>query len=165
MNINVEIACDNKKWDKHQEINAEKVQDVLIEILNRYKNLSKIQEIELSILLTDNKAMSSLNKEFRNNDKATNVLSFADTEIDWRKILEFKPNTDYMYLGDIAFGYDITLKEAQDKDWKFIDYFTHLLIHAILHLLGYDHEEEVAAEAMEQLEINVLKKFNIPSPY
>jgi probable rRNA maturation factor len=165
MNINVEIARDNKKWAEHKRINRKTIAAIASEVLSRYENLSKIQEIELSILLTDDESMKKLNKEFRNKDKVTNVLSFPDTVIDWKHIQEFKPNEDYMYLGDVAFGYEITLQEAGDKGWEFTGYFTHLLVHSLLHLIGYDHEEQEEAEVMEKLETDILRKLGITSPY
>lgn len=165
MNINVEIARENKKWAAHKKINVKKIANITSEVLSRYENFFQIQEVELSILLTDNEKMHDLNKKFRDKDSATNVLSFSDTELDWRHIHEFKPNKDYMYLGDVAFGYEIIFQEASDKDWEFTDYFTHLLVHAVLHLIGYDHEDIAEAKVMEELEIDILHKLGIPSPY
>ena len=166
MNITVEIACDDNKWlDYKDEINKIKIAKVVTEILNRYDNLKKIKNVELSILLTDHTKMKLLNSQFRNKDRATNVLSFPDLEINWHSILEFKPDLQYMYLGDIAFGYDIIVNEARDSGKNFLDHFTHLLVHAILHLIGYDHDSDEAAEVMEALEVDILKQFSIDSPY
>lgn len=165
MDINVEIARENKKWADHKKINRKKIADITREVLGRYKNLSTIQEVEISILFTGDERMRELNNEFRNKDKATNVLSFPDSAIDWQHILEFKPNEDYMYLGDVAFGYEIICQEAKDKGWEFVDYFTHLLVHALLHLIGYDHMEQEDAKVMEKLEIEILRKLGIASPY
>ena len=109
--------------------------------------------------------MQSLNNEFRNKDKATNVLSFSDIEIGWRKIVEFIPDSDYMYLGDIAFGYEVIVLEAKNKLISFQDHFKHLVIHAILHLIGYDHIKDEDAQAMESLEIQILEGIGIKSPY
>ena len=124
-----------------------------------------MKEFELSILLAGNKQMQSLNGKFRKKDKATNVLSFPDVEIDWRKIVEFTPDNDYMYLGDIAFGYEVIALEAKNKLISFQDHFKHLVIHAILHLIGYDHIKDDDAEAMESIEIEILEAISIKSPY
>ena len=165
MKVNVEIACDDDSWNKHTEINPKTIAKVVLEILGRYPNLSVIKKVELSILLTNNERMKQLNNDFRGQDKATNVLSFQDMDINWCNILDFKPEINYTYLGDIAFGYDIISLEAKDKGWTFYNYFTHLLVHGIMHLIGYDHLHDAEAEVMEQVEIAILKKFNIISPY
>lgn len=165
MNITIEIAKESDKWDRYPEIKEKLFSEISFTVLSRYKNFSKVKEFELSILLTDNKQMQSLNKEFRKKNKATNVLSFPDIEIDWRKIIEFVPDSNYMYLGDIAFGYEIIALEAKNKLISFQDHFKHLLIHAILHLIGYDHIIEEDAKAMEAIEIEILETLEINSPY
>ncbi|MDP4708691.1 MAG: rRNA maturation RNase YbeY [Rickettsiaceae bacterium] len=165
MNIIVEIAQEYKDWEQCSELTPEYFAKVVERIFLRYPNFSKVQEVELSILLTEDKKIKLLNNEFRGKDKATNVLSFPDTEIDWRRIVEFKVNSEYMYLGDIAFSYQVIKEESLSKSIDFQDYFKHLLIHAILHLLGYDHMHDEEAEAMEAMEIEILDSFGIKSPY
>ena len=166
MNITIEIAKESNDWDKYPEINEKLFSDVTSIVLSRYPNLSSpALEIELSILLTNDAHMQLLNGEFRNKDKTTNVLSFPDIEIDWRNIVEFIPDNNYMYLGDIAFSCNVVAMEALEKSIDFQDHFKHLLIHALLHLIGYDHEEEDDAIVMESLEIEILKSMGIKSPY
>lgn len=165
MNIKVEIASELDDWNLLKGINIALISDITKNIINRYKNLKIVKEIELSVLLTSDKKMLSLNSEFRGVEKSTNVLSFQDLEINWRHLLEFKPDADYMYLGDIAFGYETIKKEAKEKQISFEDHFKHLLIHAILHLIGYDHIEDEEAQIMEALEIEILSNYNIKSPY
>jgi probable rRNA maturation factor len=70
-----------------------------------------------------------------------------------------------MYLGDIAFSYQVIKEEALLKSIDFQDYFKHLLIHAILHLIGYNHENDEEAQIMETIEIEILDSFGIESPY
>lgn len=165
MNITVEIAFESDKWDRYSEINEQLFSQLTQMVLSRYPNLSAIKEIELSILLTDNAHMKLLNSEFRDKDKPTNVLSFPDVEIDWRNIVEFVPDSSYMYLGDIAFAHEIIIEEAQDKSIDFYDHFKHLTLHALLHLIGYDHIDDDDADAMESLEIEILESMGIKSPY
>ncbi|GAB4168462.1 MAG: rRNA maturation RNase YbeY [Rickettsiaceae bacterium] len=165
MNIVVEIAVNSKKWQEYTGLDATLFAEIASRILSQYPNFSKVKEFELSILLTDDASMAALNKKFRGKDKATNVLSFPDVYIDWRKIVEFVPDNDYMYLGDIAFGYQTIKVEAEEKSISFQDHFKHLAIHAILHLIGYDHVTEDEAEVMENIEIKVLNTFGIKSPY
>ena len=165
MNITIEIAKERGDWDSVKSVNSDMMASILQNIMNRYDNFRVVKEIEVSILFTDNEGITSLNAEFRNVKKPTNVLSFPDLDINWRQLLEFKPNPDYMYLGDIAFGYEKIKQEAEEKSIKFVDHFKHLFIHAILHLIGYDHNDDEEAEIMESLEVEILKDYNIASPY
>ena len=165
MNIIVEIAKELDEWDNYPEIDERLFSEIASMVLSRYQNFSVVKEFELSILLAGNKQMQSLNDKFRKKDKATNVLSFPDVEIDWRKIVEFTPDSDYMYLGDIAFGYEVIALEAKNKLISFQDHFKHLVIHAILHLIGYDHIKDDDAEAMESIEMEILEIIGIKSPY
>lgn len=165
MKITVEIAKEADIWQQHDEITSEYFSDIIQKILSRYPNFSRVNDIELSVLLTDNAKMQALNHEFRKKNKPTNVLSFQDLEINWRNIVEFKPDGDYIYLGDIAFGHQIIVEEAKNKAISFEDHFKHLTIHAILHLIGYDHNTEEEAEIMESLETEILEEFGISSPY
>ena len=165
MNIIVEIAQESDEWDNVPYVDESLFSEIASIVLARYPNFSKVKELELSILLTGARQMQSLNNEFRNKDKATNVLSFPDIEIGWRKIVEFIPDSGYMYLGDIAFGYEVIALEAKNKLISFQDHFKHLVIHAILHLIGYDHIKDKDAQAMESLEIQILECIGIKSPY
>lgn len=165
MKVNIEIIKAYQNWKSHNFINKKFVKKIVTTILNQYQNLTKVAEFEVAILLTNNDEMLRLNKQFRNKTKATNVLSFPDIELDFRHLLEFTPDLDYMYLGDIAFGYEIIENEAMSQGKTFEDHFTHLLIHSILHLIGFDHQDDEEANIMESLEITLLKDFAIASPY
>ena len=165
MNVIVEIAHDSADWDKYPEFNSEYFAEIAVNILSKYPNFAKVAEFELSILLTNAVKMQSLNKEFRQKDKETNVLSFPDLDINWRRIVEFSVNPEYMYLGDVAFGFEVIAKEAELKSISLQHHFKHLVVHAILHLIGYDHVKEKEAEVMEALEIEILKSFGVDSPY
>ena len=98
---------------------------------------------EVSILVCDDKTIRKLNKEYRKQDKATNVLSFE--------------TGDEEMLGDIIISVPTVIKEAEELDIDFDKHFQHLVLHGFLHLLGYDHIEEEDAVVMETLEEKVLK--------
>lgn len=166
MKFTIEIAQDIQDWKTHKEINTKLFTQVIKKILGKYPNLNAIKNVELSILLTNDAKIKELNKEFRNKNATTNVLSFPDLEIDYRKIHQFQPDDlAYLYLGDIAFSLDTITKEAEEKNIEFLQHFKHLLVHSILHLLGFDHQNDEEAEIMETLEVEFLKEFDIKSPY
>lgn len=165
MKINIEIIRTCQEWKNHKFINKLLVKKVVCAILSKYKNFKGVARFELAILLTDNNEMLNLNSQFCGKGKATNVLSFPDIELDFRHLLEFTPNLDYMYLGDIAFGYEIIHSEAISQNKSFGNHFMHLLVHSILHLLGFDHQDDEEADIMENLEVEILKDFAIASPY
>lgn len=165
MKIIIEIAKDCSSWSEHKEINKNLMKALTVNVMNRFANLKPVKEFELSVLLTNDRGMLKLNDEFRDVPKATNVLSFPDIQLNWQRLLEFKPNLNYMYLGDVAFGYEIVKKEAIDQSKTLLQHYTHLFVHSILHLIGFDHKNDSDAVAMENLEIEVLKDFAISSPY
>jgi probable rRNA maturation factor len=105
----------------------------------------------LTILLSNDKKLHALNVSFRGKDKPTNVLSF--------------PARRDAYLGDVAIAYGVTAKEAREQKKSFADHATHLTVHGVLHLLGYDHETARAARIMEPLETSILDELGIADPY
>lgn len=113
---------------------------------------------ETAILLTDDATVRSLNRQYRGIDKATNVLSFADDE-------PAAGGPAHARLGDIALALDTLRTEAADSGISLDDHLCHLIVHGMLHLLGYDHESVAEAESMENLEVEVLATMGIGSPY
>jgi probable rRNA maturation factor len=105
-----------------------------------------------TILLTDDAKLQTLNLDFRGKDKPTNVLSFPARETG-------------PYLGDIAVAFGVTAREAKDAAKPFAAHATHLVVHGVLHLLGYDHERASEARIMELLEIAILAELDIANPY
>ena len=165
MKFVVEIAVDLDDWHKHTVgINEILFNSILSKILLRYPNFAIVKSLELSILLTSDATMATLNKEFRGQDKATNVLSFPDMEMNWRQLDEFVPDVNY-YLGDIAFGYETLKREAQERSISIYEHFKHLTVHSVLHLLGYDHQTDEDANIMESIEIEILEDLGVKSPY
>lgn len=108
---------------------------------------------ELSLLLTDDASVRALNARWRGVDKATNVLSFPQE----------LPGSSL--LGDVVLALETLRDEARDGGVPFEHHLSHLLLHGILHLLGYDHEEERDADTMEALEIAILRRLGIGNPY
>lgn len=119
----------------------------------------------MCLLLTNDNKLKELNKKFRDKDRPTNVLSFPDIDYNDTIALEKVIQEDYLYLGDIAFAYETIMEESQLQNKTFLNHFTHLLVHSLLHLLGYDHIKQKDAEIMEKVEVDILKQFGIKNPY
>ena len=126
--------------------------------------LSRNFLLEVSVKLSDDSEVHSLNKAYRGKDKPTNVLSFPQIQPD---LLDTLANTDdgEALLGDIILAYETCREEASAKDVAFSDHVSHLIVHGSLHLLGYDHENEIEAGVMENCEINALATLGIANPY
>lgn len=121
------------------------------------------KELSFNLCLSNDQEIHALNKEFRGKDKPTNVLSFAN--IDDEEFETYTKHSQRIEMGDIIIALETMQHEAEEKHISLHDHFCHLLIHGILHLLGYDHIEDDEAECMENLEIEILRLLNINNPY
>ncbi len=118
---------------------------------------------EVSLVLADDEFVAGLNKQYRDHEGPTNVLSFAAHEgVD--NLMDMPDGMPVM-LGDIIIAYDTTAREARQSGASFEDHFRHLVVHGMLHLLDYDHISDEDAAIMEPLETLVLAKLGICDPY
>lgn len=155
MQLRFDLIVNYSPWKTQQEINKRYIRKVLSKAMNIIALDATC--VELAILLTDDDSIKELNSRYRQKDKATNVLSFPAADM--------PGDTDQMlYLGDIVFAYQTILNESLD-DTTFLDHFTHLLVHGLLHLLGYTHDDEEQATIMEGLETKILQTLSIRDPY
>ncbi|MDA0902104.1 MAG: rRNA maturation RNase YbeY [Proteobacteria bacterium] len=164
MSVNVEIAIEETLWKQEDKAIAQKLEDLISKILpetDLAKYIDNDDELEISILLTNDQAIQKLNHTYRQKDKATNVLSFP-TFNDEGQGIEVE---GFVPLGDIVLSYETIKKEALEQNKSFINHLSHLVVHSILHLIGYDHIDDQEAENMEKLEIKILKKLDIDNPY
>jgi probable rRNA maturation factor len=113
---------------------------------------------ELAIVLSNDSAIRTLNRDWRGKNAPTNVLSFPAAA-------PGKGRSASPYIGDIIIAYQTTAREAVAEGKPFNHHLTHLAIHGYLHLLGYDHENDRDAEKMERLERKILKRLAVPDPY
>ncbi|WP_317057565.1 rRNA maturation RNase YbeY [Roseovarius rhodophyticola] len=126
------------------------------------------QGFEISLLACDDTRIAALNEDFRDKPQPTNVLSWPSAERGAAVDGATPPAPDPAQeaeLGDIAIAYDTCLREAEAAGRPMADHVTHLLVHGILHLLGYDHERDLDATLMERLEVEILGKLGLPDPY
>ena len=114
------------------------------------------QHFELTIRVVGLKESQSLNAQFRNKDKPTNVLSFPS---------DLPEGIDIPLLGDLVVCAPVVEAEAREQNKSLGAHWAHMVVHGTLHLLGYDHEDESEAEAMESLETQILNALNFPAPY
>ncbi len=145
--LEIDILREDKRWNI---LSDETIHTCVDHI---FKHLSQKQSYEISILLADDVKIQQLNKTYRGKDKPTNVLSFPAEE------------DNAGMLGDVILAYDTIQRESAEQNKTFEDHCKHLLVHGILHLLGYDHEEDAEAEEMENTEITILKTLGVKNPY
>ena len=115
-----------------------------------------IEKTSACVRIVDELEAKNLNKQFRQIDKATNVLSFP---------AKLPSEIEFNFLGDIVICASIVSRETQRQGKQLTGHWAHLLVHGLLHLQGYDHQNDSEAGEMEALEIEILQKLNIPNPY
>lgn len=121
--------------------------------------------VEVSVVLTDDAAQRALNRDWRGKDAPTNVLSFpALARAELAAGAAADPGRPIL-LGDVVLALETTRREAEAAGKPLADHAAHLLVHGVLHLLGYDHETEADAASMEPLETAILARLGVADPY
>ena len=131
-------------------------EDNLSKVCQDFLNENALEQSELLIRLVSPVEIQVLNKEYRNKNQVTNVLSFQS---------EIPDEVEESILGDVVICVDVVREEALVGDKKFADHLTHMAVHGILHLIGHDHENTTSAYKMEAIEIDFLDKLGISNPY
>lgn len=121
------------------------------------------RDMEISVVLTHDAQIQHLNKQHRGKDAPTNVLSFPSYESG--QLDGVSPSGPPLLLGDLALAYETTAREAEVKAVPLAHHATHLVIHGILHLLGFDHQNDIEADDMEAKEVEFCRDFGIANPY
>jgi probable rRNA maturation factor len=114
-----------------------------------------VNEGEISVVLCDDARIRELNRQFRDQDKPTNVLSFPSNETE----------NGLRFYGDVAIAFETLMREASEENKRVDAHLSHLAAHGTLHLLGFDHEKDAEAEDMESRETKILAKLGFPDPY
>src|ERR1700691_2241597 len=148
--LKIEVIVKSKRWKSNKDAGL-----VMRRAIAAAAATLSTPAAELAIVLTDNAAMRLLNRIWRGVDAATNVLSFPNKSIGGEAAL----------IGDIVLAYETIAAEARQEGKPFAHHLAHLAVHGFLHLLGYDHERERDAAAMERLEREILHRLAIPDPY
>lgn len=153
----IEATIDRSLWeDSLIENFGKKLNSTLDEIFKETKIMESKNYYILSIYFSGEKKIIKLNKSYRNTNKPTNVLSFPHLTNNSKKEI---------FLGDIIFSSETIANEANKENKRIENHLTHLFIHSVLHLLGYDHQTNEKALVMENIEIKILKNLNIDNPY
>ncbi len=124
---------------------------------------SSARAVELSVRLTSDDEVRSLNARWRDKDKATNVLSFPQLEPS--ELASLEEGGPEVMLGDLVLAHGVCAAEAREKNVAFEKHAAHLIVHGTLHLLGYDHQDDASAEDMESREVRALERLGIGDPY
>jgi probable rRNA maturation factor len=156
LDIAIEDPWLEGEWEALAERAAEAAARVAPELAN--------ERLSASLLFTSDEEIYALNRDWRQRDKPTNVLSFP--MLDRADLLELTSSGPPVLLGDVVLAHETCAREAADKGITLADHAAHLMIHGLLHLAGHDHElSDSAAEAMEMLETKALAIMAVADPY
>ena len=151
--VDVQIACDDDGIPDVTDIRAW-VQHALAE-----SGMALGRGTEVSVRVVDTEEIRKLNRDYRNRDEVTNVLSFPADE------LAGLPPGEVTLLGDIVVCASVVSREAGAQGKAVGDHWAHMLVHGTLHLVGFDHQDESEASEMEALERRILGQYGLPDPY
>ena len=122
-----------------------------------------VPEAEASVVLSSDARIKALNAAWRGKDEATNVLAFPATDVPQAGAAG--PSQPPLIIGDVIIAFETTVAEARVEGKDVGDHLSHLVVHGMLHLLGYDHEADDEADEMESLEVAVLASVGVADPY
>jgi len=164
--MTLEIAIEDERWTS---LGVEEVaQDAIARTLVHFG--LDLVTCEIALLACDDDRIAELNSEFRGKPVATNVLSWPAEDLAAEEPggIPDMPEADFtgeIPLGDIAIAYDTCAAEAAAAGKPLADHLRHLVVHGVLHLLGYDHIRDQDATLMEQVEVDILGKLGLSDPY
>jgi probable rRNA maturation factor len=147
--LKIDVLVDSDRWK-----DAEGVKSMVRRAVTHAAAAVSTTGSELAVVLTDDSAIRSLNRDWRGIDAATNVLSFPA-----------KNAGDERHLGDIVLAFETIAREARGERKPLAHHIAHLAVHGFLHLVGYDHKRNPEATAMENVEREILRQLAIPDPY
>ena len=122
--------------------------------------VTSLAQVELGVTLTDDAHQRQLNRRYRGQDASTNVLAFPA----WEPCAHAAAGVPVL-LGDVVLAFETVAREVEERVLLFCDHLRHLIVHGVLHLLGYDHKGEADAVTMERLEASILAKLGVPDPH
>jgi len=163
--IQIELSCESPWPDGDWEALADRAARAAIERTPHGPLLTTPATIEVSVRLTSDEEVHALNRQYRQKDKPTNVLSFPMVQPDLIDTISQNSDDGEVLLGDIVLAHGVCVAEAAERGISVETHATHLMVHGVLHLLGYDHMSDDEAEAMEEIERQALHGLGIADPY
>lgn len=155
MTVHYDMAINAEGWQKEETLR--RLVDSVLQATLRELGFNNIDS-ELSLVFTNDADIREINAKWRHIDKPTNVLSFP--------AFALQPGQEPgEVLGDIVIARETVEREAAEEDKSFDDHLSHLVVHGLLHLMGYDHQNDDEAEQMETLERKILASLGISDPY
>lgn len=148
----IEEAGDWSAFPAHAKLIA-----AIAAVMEKNASCARLRGREANVVLADDELVRSLNRAYRGKDVATNVLSFPFVSPPGRE--------EAADLGDVVLALETVVREATEQSIPPVHHFQHLVVHGLLHLIGFDHEIESDAVDMEQLETRILAELAIPNPY
>lgn len=156
--VNVDVLVEDPRWSMLDRLASPAVSAALA-------GAGLSGQYEVAILGCTDDRIATLNADFRGKPRPTNVLSWPSEERG-AEVPGGEPLTpEAAELGDIAIAFETCAREAEQQNKPFEAHVTHLIVHGVLHLLGYDHEIEADADRMEALEKRILSELGLPDPY
>jgi probable rRNA maturation factor len=150
--LQIDIQAQSPLWEA-QPLAGQTVRDAVVAAASVLSTAGS----EVSIVLTDDSTIRTLNRDWRGIDRPTNVLSFPAAGQ--------KAGENARLLGDIIIAYETLERECDDENRIFLHHLAHLAVHGFLHLIGYDHRTDTQAEEMEGLESKIMTRLNMRDPY
>jgi probable rRNA maturation factor len=151
MSTTIEITAESPHWERMPGARASIRAAIAAALAD-----CEVDEVEVGVVLADDARVRELNRSWRGKDAPTNVLSFPAPEMQ---------GESPRFLGDIVLAFETIEREAADDGKPVSHHIAHLAVHGALHLLGFDHERDEEAEAMERREREILRRLGIADPY
>lgn len=153
--VALETVRDSDRWNVLPD--AEAIVAAAVSAAFAEGGLDARPDAELAVTLADDARVRELNAQWREQDKPTNVLTFPSVEPD--------ETADAPMLGDVILAFETVAREADEEGKPLTAHLSHLVVHGVLHLFGYDHLDDGEAEEMEAVEIRALARLGVPNPY
>ena len=163
--LEVAVMREDPWPDQDWQALAERAARAAIDLTQHGELLQVAALIEISVRLTSDAEVKTLNQQYRHKDKPTNVLSFPMVQADLLETVTTNSDDGEVLLGDVVLAHGVCAAEAAQRGITVDTHAAHLIVHGVLHLLGYDHVDAHDAEVMEAIEIDALATLGIADPY
>ncbi len=163
--IRIESQVNHAAWRRALPDLTRRANKAVKAALNVAADVPEEADAEMALVFVDDAASRTLNRDWRGTDKPTNVLAFAAQETKGKAERAAAIEGGALLLGDVVLAYETIAGEAKAGGVALGDHASHLIVHGVLHLLGYDHQRPREARVMETLEVRALATLGIANPY